>query len=146
MAFLRRMLAAAPLLWAAGGGGGGLAAQTGPATEYRVKAVFLFNFAQFVDWPADAFADSAAPFVIGVLGSDPFGELLDQTVLGEQLRGRPFEVRRYHTVDEITACHILFIHQPDGKHRMRHRSSKTSSSWCYIPRFRHRMKPDYAKR
>src|SRR5690348_13868702 len=114
MAFLRRMLAAAPLLWAAGGGGGGLAAQTGPATEYRVKAVFLFNFAQFVDWPADAFADSAAPFVIGVLGSDPFGELLDQTVLGEQLRGRPFEVRRYHTVDEITACHILFIHQPDG--------------------------------
>ena len=116
MAFLRRILAAAPLLlWAVGGGrGGGLAAQTEHASEYRVKAVFLFNFAQFVDWPADAFPDSTAPFVIGVLGSDPFGELLDETVRGEQLRGRPFQVRRYQTVDEIKACHILFIHQPAG--------------------------------
>lgn len=113
MAFLRRILAAAPLvLWAVGGGT--LTAQTGRASEYRVKAVFLFNFAQFVDWPADAFPDSTAPFVIGVLGSDPFGDLLDQTVSGEQLRGRPFQVRRYQTVDEIKACHILFIHQPDG--------------------------------
>lgn len=103
------------LLLAGGAGGGrGVVAQTGPASEYRVKAVFLFNFAQFVDWPSAAFPDTTTPFVIGILGEDPFGGFLDQTVRGEQFRGRPFQIRRYHSVDEITACHILYINQSDG--------------------------------
>ncbi len=46
-------------------------AQT-PSREYQLKAVFLFNFTQFIDWPADAFADGQAPFIIGVLGQKPF--------------------------------------------------------------------------
>lgn len=83
--------------------------QTQQPPEYQVKAVFLFNFAQFVDWPADAFPDSATPVVIGVLGDDPFGPVLDQTVRDERLGGRSFQVRRYQRVDEIKTCHILFI-------------------------------------
>ena len=63
------------------------------ASEYQVKAVFLFNFAQFVDWPASAFPDATAPLVIGVLGDDPFGPYLDETVRGETVRGRPLETR-----------------------------------------------------
>ena len=54
-----------------------------PPAEYRVKAVFLFNFAQFVDWPPDAFTAPGQPFVIGVLGKDPFGPELDAVVRGE---------------------------------------------------------------
>lgn len=110
MAVLRAIFAAA--VWLAAGSS--LAAQTVRASEYRLKAVFLFNFAQFVDWPAEAFPDSETPFVIGVLGEDPFGDFLDQTVRGELLRGRPFQVRRYQSVDEIKTCHILFINRPDG--------------------------------
>ena len=91
-----------------------LEAQAVRASEYQVKAVFLFNFAQFVDWPADAFADSTAPLVIGVLGADPFGGALDRTVRDERLAGRPFEVRRYQSVEEITTCHILFISRSQG--------------------------------
>jgi hypothetical protein len=79
-----------------------------------VKAVFLFNFAQFVDWPADAFPGPTTPLVIGVLGDDPFGDFLDQTVRHEHLGGRPFQVRRYQSVDEIKTCHILFISRPDA--------------------------------
>jgi YfiR/HmsC-like len=82
--------------------------------EYRVKAVFLFNFAQFVEWPSGAFPDSQAPVVIGVLGDDPFGSLLEETVRGEALGARPFEVRHYRTVDEIKTCHILFISHSEG--------------------------------
>jgi len=111
MAFLSaRVLPFAVLLAAAPG----LAAQTARASEYQVKAVFLFNFAQFVDWPADAFPESDTPLVIGILGDDPFGGVLDQTVVDERLRGRPFQVRRYHSVDEIKACHILFVSRPEG--------------------------------
>src|SRR5213594_2670515 len=89
--------------------GAGLAAQGGRAPEYQVKAVFLFNFAQFVDWPPEAVPDSKAPLVIGVLGGDPFGDLLDATVRGERRGARPFVVQRYQRVEDITRCEILFI-------------------------------------
>src|SRR5213594_1950248 len=94
--------------------GAGLAAQGGRAPEYQVKAVFLFNFAQFVDWPPEAVPDSKAPLVIGVLGDDPFGGFLDATVRGERRGSRPFAVRRYRRVDDITRCDILFINRTAG--------------------------------
>lgn len=77
--------------------------------EYDLKAAFLFNFAQFVEWPAEAFADAGTPITIGVLGDDPFGASLDEMVAGETVRNRSLEIRRYHSVDEIGSCHILFI-------------------------------------
>ena len=110
MALLSRALPLVALL----GAGPGLAAQGVRASEYQVKAVFLFNFAQFVEWPAEAFADSSTPLVICVLGNDPFGDALDQTVRDERVGSRPFQVRRYHSVDEIKTCHILFISRSEG--------------------------------
>ena len=104
MALLRAALASALV-----SSGLGLAAQTPRASEYQIKAVFLFNFAQFVDWPPGAFPDSTAPLVIGVLGDDPFGPYLDETVRGETVRGRPLEIHRYQKIEDIKACHILFI-------------------------------------
>jgi uncharacterized protein DUF4154 len=113
MALLKAAILAAVLPFA-GGRGGTWPVQTQQTPEYRVKAVFLFNFAQFVEWPPGAFPDSQAPVVIGVLGEDPFGSLLEETVRGEALGGRPFQVRRYHTVDEIKACQILFISRSES--------------------------------
>jgi hypothetical protein len=84
-------------------------AQSAPDPEYQLKAVFLFNFAQFVEWPASAFPGPETPLVIGVLGQDPFGPYLDETVRGEKVNDRPLVVRRYRSVEEITTCHILFI-------------------------------------
>ncbi len=76
--------------------------------ESEVKAVFLFNFAQFVDWPPSKLpADSA--IVIGVLGKDPFGKYLDETVANETVNGHPLKVERYSTIQRIGNCHILFI-------------------------------------
>lgn len=86
-------------------------AETTPSKEYQLKAVFLFNFAMFVDWPPTAFPDVTAPFVIGVLGEDPFGPYLDEVVHGEKIRDRPVEVRRYRDLSEVDVCHILFINR-----------------------------------
>jgi len=88
--------------------------QTAPSKEYQVKAVFLFNFAQFVDWPPEAFTSVDAPFVIGVLGKDPFGTYLDETVRGEKINGHPFVVKRFQHVSEAGECHILFINPTKG--------------------------------
>lgn len=85
-------------------------ARAQPATrEYDLKAVFLYNFATFVEWPRSAFAREDSPFVIGVLGQDPFGSALDEVVAGERVKGRPLVVRRCRTIEEASACHILFI-------------------------------------
>ncbi len=80
-----------------------------PSAEYQVKAVFLFNFAQFVDWPAKAFAGDKAPLVIGVLGTDPFGAYLDGLVQGEKIGEHPIVVRRFAEGDKLAECHILFL-------------------------------------
>ncbi|HLQ67521.1 MAG TPA: YfiR family protein [Candidatus Limnocylindrales bacterium] len=77
--------------------------------EYDLKAVFLYQFAHFVEWPARAFADAHSPITIGVLGEDPFGGGLDEIVTNEAVGGRKLVVRRYRTVDEIDTCHVLFI-------------------------------------
>jgi len=57
------------------------------ADEYRIKAAFLYNFAKFVEWPAQAFKSPSDPIVIGVLGTDPFGDALAEAVAGKTLGG-----------------------------------------------------------
>lgn len=84
-------------------------AEAAELPEYRLKAVFLYNFAQFVSWPPRAFPQAQAPLVIGILGDDPFGSDLDETVRGEQVNGRPLAVRRYRKVEDVSNCHILFV-------------------------------------
>jgi len=80
-----------------------------PATEYQVKAAYLFNFGRFVEWPANAFASPGAPFVIGIFGEDPFGALIDDAVRGESLDGHPLVVRRFRKPEDVAPCNILFI-------------------------------------
>jgi hypothetical protein len=74
-----------------------------------LKAVFLLNFAQFVEWPTNAFPDETAPFVIGVLGENPFGKSLDAIVANETVHNHKIVTRYYHDLRDITSCHILFI-------------------------------------
>lgn len=80
-----------------------------PTPEYQLKAVFLFNFTQFVEWPSQAFSEANSPLIIGVLGTDPFGTYLDDTLRGETVNGRALAVQRYTTASEIKNCHVLFI-------------------------------------
>src|SRR5690348_5475689 len=75
--------------------------------EYRLKAAVLYNLAKFVEWPVESFQAPASPFVICVLGVDPFGSVLDQSVAGRIVGGRIVVARRVPDVDP--ACHILFI-------------------------------------
>jgi hypothetical protein len=90
-------------------------AQATVSREYQIKAVFLFNFTQFVDWPSGAFANPRAPLVIGVLGDDPFDGFLDDTVRGEKMNNHPLVVRRYRRVNEIEDCQVLFIGRTESR-------------------------------
>jgi len=86
----------------------------GQSKEYQIKATFLFNFAQFIDWPPTAFVETNAPFRIGILGDDPFGNYLDEMVRGEKAGGRALVVQRCHVVGEATNCQVLFISRSEA--------------------------------
>src|SRR5258708_974050 len=79
------------------------------APEYQIKAVFLYKFATYVRWPPSAGADAAAPFVIGVIGQDPFGPALNQVVQNQQVQGRAILVRRVGRLEDAPRCNLLFI-------------------------------------
>jgi hypothetical protein len=83
--------------------------------EYQVKAAFLFNFSQFVQWPPAAFPGMQSPLVIGIIGDDPFGDYLDQLVRGEKVNHHPLVVQRFRRVEEIKTCHILFVSQSEAR-------------------------------
>jgi hypothetical protein len=80
-----------------------------PLTKYQVEAVFLFNFAKYVDWPAAAFPNATAPITIGVVGTDPFDDNLQNVIQGKTINGRPFVIKHLASDSELGGCQILFI-------------------------------------
>lgn len=85
-----------------------------PAREFELKAVFLYHFAQFTDWPANAFPQTNSPIVIGILGEDPFGRVLDETIKGERINGHGFVIKRSARLEDVKDCHLLFISQSEN--------------------------------
>lgn len=77
--------------------------------EAGVKAGYLFNFTKYTDWPADVFTNATAPLIIGVLGDDPFGAVLDQTVGKRTSQGRPVILRRTRDMAALQDCQAIFI-------------------------------------
>ena len=84
-------------------------AQAPVAKEYQVKALFLYNFTQFVQWPPHSFEQSDGPLIIGILGEDPFGSYIDELVKGEVIGNHPLTVRRFSNTEQIGDCHLLYI-------------------------------------
>jgi len=97
-----RALTLAVSLWLAQG--------RGHATEleYQVKAAFLYKFATYIHWPATVGAVKA-PFVIGVIGKDPFGSALNEVVHGEKVDERVIQIRRLRLPEEALRCEVLFV-------------------------------------
>jgi YfiR/HmsC-like len=93
-----------------------LGAQQPKVSEYQVKAIYLYNFGRFVQWPPNATAAKGDSFSICVLGQDPFGPSLDSTVAGETLDGKPLAARRISTPRDAGECRILFISSTEENH------------------------------
>ncbi|HEV7427607.1 MAG TPA: YfiR family protein [Thermoanaerobaculia bacterium] len=77
--------------------------------EYQVKAAFIYKFATYVRWPATAGVDVTTPFVIGVLGKDPFGTALSEVVRGQNIQGRIILVRSVGRMEDALRCDLVFI-------------------------------------
>jgi hypothetical protein len=89
-------LTAAPAAWA----------QSIPTLEYQVKASYLYNFLQFVEWPPEAFPDGV--ILVCVFGEDHFGAALRE-IDGEAMRGSTIAVRHVGEPGALEDCHIAFV-------------------------------------
>ena len=91
----------------------GFAIQLQPACaqfgEFEVKAAFLSSFAQFTKWPSGKFSDAGAPFVIGILGDNPFGGSLEGIIQGRAVSGRRVVIRRGRKADDMRGCQIVYV-------------------------------------
>jgi hypothetical protein len=89
---------------------GGICRINGQTTNaIQLKAVFLSNFPQYMDWPAEVFADARAPLIIGILGKDPFGDLLDDAVRAQRVNNHPLLIERFKHASDVKVCQILYI-------------------------------------
>lgn len=81
-------------------------------SEYEVKAAFLFNFTKFIEWPASRLGRGES-IVIGIVGQDPFGKVIDDIVQGKSVNGHSLVVKRLKWSDDLGICHMLFV--PEGE-------------------------------
>jgi YfiR/HmsC-like len=79
-------------------------------TEPALKAAFIYNFAKFTEWPADA-VPAAKPFVMCVVGDTAVSDALERTVKGRTVAGHPMAVSDVAPAEPQRLCQILYVSQ-----------------------------------
>lgn len=93
-------------------------ADSAPNKEQRIKAAFIYNFINFVDWPKEKVADSNDPITICIIGKDPFGKAFEP-IKNKKLKGKKIVINRFKGLKELKKSskqietlrkyHLLFI-------------------------------------
>ncbi len=85
-------------------------------SEYNVKALFLERFTRFIEWPEEsAVNDISQPFILGIIGENPFGTILEQIYSQKKIKDKKVEIRYISDKNEIPGCHLLFISKSEKK-------------------------------
>jgi hypothetical protein len=83
--------------------------------EYRVKAAFLFHFAQLVEWPPQALDRDGKSLLLCTYGEDPFGGVLETSIEGKQVGSRRLTVRHFKNLQDVRQCQVLFVGNDEHK-------------------------------
>lgn len=81
----------------------------------RLKAAFIFQFTNFVEWPDDAFENDSSPFVIGVVGNDAVRDILETAVQQKLIAGRKPSVRSFSSTSDLSSCQIIFVDKSEAR-------------------------------
>jgi hypothetical protein len=82
--------------------------QKDKASEYNLKAAFIYNFTRYIDWKNDADENE---FIIGIIGNSPINDPLGEIVKTETVDNKKIIIKRFNKPADISFCHILFISQ-----------------------------------
>ncbi len=88
-------------------------------SEHELKAVYLERLTRFIEWPAGhEVSQPSKPFVIGVIGIDPFKGVLPSIFNNQRIKGKPVQVLRIRDPADrraVTRTHLLFIGKLNNK-------------------------------
>jgi hypothetical protein len=90
----------------------GRCAQTSPYTPYQHRAWYIYLIAQYTEWPKEAFTNSAAPFIIGILGDDRFGKDID-IIRNRTIKERKLVIRSCASSMDLSGCHVLIVSESE---------------------------------
>jgi hypothetical protein len=90
-------------------GGRALAGSPPPLAEHQIKALYLFNFIKYVDWPDTAFATTNSPYIIGVVKDGNLAGDLGELTKARRINGREIIVKAVDDPETAKTCHILFL-------------------------------------
>ncbi|MDA1266019.1 MAG: YfiR family protein [Planctomycetota bacterium] len=85
--------------------------------EYTLKAAFIFNFLKYTTWPKDTFDKEDEPIILGVVGEDAYGDLLDKVLANKQVEKRAVIVRRFAEIGDVKGVHALLVGKLTSKER-----------------------------
>lgn len=75
-------------------------------TNAKIKAVYIFNFTKYIEWPKEY---RESDFIIGVLGDSPLFTELEGMAESKKVFGQKIEVRKFKSASEIDKCHMLYV-------------------------------------
>jgi len=80
------------------------------ANEKQVKAVWLYKFLSYTEWPKEAFASETSPFILGIIGDDQIASIL-KPVANKKVKNRPIELKQFDSgaTARQSHVHVLFI-------------------------------------
>jgi hypothetical protein len=87
---------------------------TDGARAVPIKAAYLLRMAQYVDWPAAAFASDGTPITIAVVDDDMLATELARISLGRLIGSRPIIVKAVNESDGIPPVQWVFIGDHDA--------------------------------
>lgn len=90
----------------------GLRAESPLQREYEIKAAYLYNFINYIDWPENAFPAPGGTITIGIVGQNPFGSALD-VLNGKQVKGRTVALKQITDTKDLDQCQIVFINSSE---------------------------------
>jgi hypothetical protein len=102
--------------WIAGSSVAGVFAQSREASEYQIKAAFLYNFTKFVEWPPEASPGVNDPLAICIVGENPFGDSLNALIQGKTINGHKLVVRQLEPAQDLKGCQVAFISPSERRH------------------------------
>jgi hypothetical protein len=77
--------------------------------EMQLKAVMLYHFTLFIDWPDRAFPNAASPFIICSLGEDSLQSWLRDKLGNLTIGVHSVDIRQLEHVEQAADCHLLYI-------------------------------------
>jgi hypothetical protein len=93
----------------------GVSAGNSMQRQYEIKAAYLYNFINYIEWPESAFPPAGGTITIGIVGENPFGSALDP-LMGKQVKGRTIALKQITDTKDFDQCQIVFISASEKQH------------------------------